>query len=451
MKILVLSHISDFMGGAEQSLVDIFDSWTKNHDIEPEFILREPVRALGGELDKRGWKYHALRYTFWSEVNPPSRAEDIFRASLINVRAIEDIEEIIKKSKPDAVMTNTIICPWAALAAHYQDVPHVWIVREYGDLDHGRQFEIGRQPTFEDIGNLSNLVVANSATLAKHVSRYVDEKKVTFLYNPFDIEKVDSRANAKVDNPYRGKDSLKLIITSRVAPSKGQLDVVKAIGKLSKDSYDVELCIVGENDNKDYADELQRTISEYGIQNRVHFVGHQANPLAYVALADVGVITSRMEAFGRTTFEYLMIGKPVVGADSGATPELVQTGKCAYLFKPGDVKEIATAIKKYADNKKLISEHGRVARKRALELLSGEHNIDALYEKVKMAAAGKGEPKPAPINFNHHFIDYLENAEKFIKDSGAVSLKKLARSRLRGKAKSAYWRIRTVKGRITGR
>ncbi len=451
MKILALSHISELLGGAERSLLDILDSWSKDHNIQPEFILREPIKSLAGELDKRGWKYHALRYTFWSETNPPTKAEDLFNHSTLNSQAIEDIERIIQKFKPDVVLTNSIVCPWAALAAHFQKVPHVWIVREYGDLDHGRIFEIGREKTFEDVGNLSNLVVANSNTLADHIKQYVNETKVTFLYNPFDIEAVKRQSVEKVPNPFKDSTSLKLIMTSNIARTKGHKETVEAVGMLNRQGYNVELCLLGRSGDAQFSKELDEEVQKYGLKDRVHLPGLVSNVLAYVNLADVGIVASQREAFGRVTFEYMLLSKPVVGADSGATPELVETGKTAFLFKPGDVQSLMAAIKKYADDRELAQAHGRAGQKRVLALLGGEHNVEALYQKVELITKGKGQSKPEPINFTHRWLDYQRNAKEFIKTSGETSLKKMIKMRLRGKAKSAYWRARSARGKLTGK
>ncbi len=43
INVLVLSHISDMLGGAERSMLDVFDNLSKKYDVRPEFIMREPV------------------------------------------------------------------------------------------------------------------------------------------------------------------------------------------------------------------------------------------------------------------------------------------------------------------------------------------------------------------------------------------------------------------------
>ncbi|HVX58777.1 MAG TPA: glycosyltransferase family 4 protein [Candidatus Saccharimonadales bacterium] len=450
LKILVLSHISELLGGAERSMMDTFDYWAAHYDIEPEFIMRQPIKSLAGELDSRGWKYHALNYTFWSDANPAEKPEDIFRSSVTNSRAIREIEEIIKTSKPDIVATNTVICPWAALAAHFQNTPHIWFVREYGDLDHGRTFEIGHEQTFRDIGNLSNFVVCNSETLATHAKQFIDKDKLRVLYNPFDLERIAERVSEKVADPFKSKTSLKIILASNIARTKGQLEAVKATGILKKKGYDIELCLLGRGD-QDVTEEIKLAAKQDGVEDRVHLTGLVPNALAYVGLADVGIIASRKEAFGRATFEYLAASKAVVGANSGATPEMVSDGVNGFLFEAGSVDSLARAIENYAKDKSLAARHGQAGLVRAKEMMSGPNNADNLFQLVQKVGAGQGPVKPAAINFTHRWLDYIENADRFIKQSGEVSLRRLVRLRARQKAKGAYYRARTAKAKLTGK
>ncbi|MBI4034513.1 glycosyltransferase [Candidatus Saccharibacteria bacterium] len=449
LKLLVLSHTSELLGGAERSLLDVFDALGAKYPVEPEFILREPLKSLAGALKSRGWSYHKLRYTFWSDGNPPRVTEDIWRQALQNSQAVKAIERLIQRIKPDVIITNTLISPWAALAAHWQQMPHIWFVREYGDLDHGRVFEIGRQPTLTDIGQLSNLVVANSETMAGYLAKYIEPAKITTLYNPFDLNKLAEQAKVKVKTPFKYPDSLKLIITSNIARTKGQLEAVKAAGQLHRQGLSVELCLMGRGEQP-LIDEIRALAKHYAIGDRVHLTGLRPNALAYVALADVGIVASRREGFGRTTFEYLAIGKPVLGANSGATPEIVRPG-CGLLFKPGDAASLAVAMAKYAKDRTLVTKQGAAARRRAQAMMAGEHNIDRLYERLVEVAAGRGPGKLPPLNFAHRWLDYTEIADQFIRESGQTSLYRTARLRLRQKAKGVYYRGRGMKAKLTGK
>lgn len=343
-----------------------------------------PVGTLGKELDKRGWKYHAVDYTFWSEAQPPTDPEIIRKVSLKNTSAVVEIENIINKTKPDLVFTNSVVCPWAAIAANNTLTPHVWFVREYGDLDHGRIFAQGRKKTLEDVGVLSDLVIANSKALAAHLSKYIDSKKVATLYHPFNLKEIRSKASQKVTNPYKYRDSLKLILAAgSLTGSKGISEAVEAVIRLNKNGFNCEICLVGRQDNKEYLDEINQKITEQKIKDRVHFVGWQKNPLAYMKLADVGIMSSRQEAFGRVTFEYLAIGKPVLGTNSGGTTELVVDGQNGFLYRWGDVDSLAAGLSHYAKNKELIAKHSKKAAEHAVDMLSSEYNPEILFEKIR--------------------------------------------------------------------
>lgn len=451
-KVLVLSHISDLVGGAEMSMVNVFDHWAQKYGVQPEFIMRKPAGTLASAFHERGWKYHTVDYTFWSDGIPPSTHEQIYRNGLKNTKAIREIEKIIKISKPDLVVTNSVVSPWAAVAAYFQGVPHVWFVREYGDLDHGRVFEIGREKTFEDVDTMSELVVANSKTLEKHLSQYIDPKKLTTLYTPLNIQELEEKAAERVASPYKNKDSLKLVITGNLAATKGQLEAIQAVGRLNAEGFDTELCMIGGRASKEFTQVLENEIQKFDLSGKVHLVGFQKNPLAYVALADVGIMASRQEAFGRVTFEYLAAGKPVVGSDSGATPEMVIAGKNGYLFKAGSSDSLFNGLKHYAVDRDSVPEHGKASRERALKMMESEYNVDALYKKVANIPGKKPKTQlQKPLNLSHRWLEYLQVADNYIKSSGTVSVKRLIASRIKTRMKRSLRTTKQIARRILGK
>src|SRR5690606_28134416 len=124
--------------------------------LEVFVLTRTPAGHLQPELKRRG--IPSLMVTFNSWVLPKRIVadEDIVRTAREDFAAVRTMERFITEYKPDLVMTNTIVAPWAALAAKLVGVPHVWFAREYGD-DH--QFQLPVADTFEDIGTMSELVV----------------------------------------------------------------------------------------------------------------------------------------------------------------------------------------------------------------------------------------------------------------------------------------------------
>lgn len=437
IKVLILSHSSE-LSGAERSMVDVINYGVKQGYIEPHFIIRQPIDSLAAELDKQGYPYTAIHYTNWSQRNPSARAEDIFRNALFNSQATFEIEKIIQQVKPDVVMTNTIVAPWAALAAYFQRVPHVWFVREYGDIDHRHVIEIGKQKMLEDINTLSCLVATNSVTLGKHISPPVDSSKIVPVYTPFDLELLERKSRQAATNPFKNPASLKLVITGKIAPGKGQVEAVEAVAGLAKQGFDTELCIIGKIVEPGDDKQLLATIAQHNLEDKVHLIGHISNPLAVLKFADVGIMASKQEAFGRVTFEYMSIGLPVVGANSGATPEMVDEGINGYLYKQGDSKSLATKLVNYAKNRELITKHGKAAQAKTTEMMNGAHNAEAFYRRLQSTLASKNLEIAKPLNFSHRWLEYPSIARRYIDDSGVISIKRLLYQRLRHRAKLAY-------------
>jgi glycosyltransferase involved in cell wall biosynthesis len=451
IKVLILSHSSE-LAGAERSMLDLFDYWVKKYPIEPHFIIRRPVKGLSKELRKRKWGYTALYYTNWSDRTSfeERSAESIYRSSLFNTKAIFDIEKLITNFKPDIVMTNTIVSPWAAVSAHFQKIPHIWFVREYGDLDHRHIFELGREKMFEDIDTLSSLVVTNSKTLARHVEQYITPSKIEPLYTPFDTDYLRRKSKAKASSPFKNDKALKLVITGRIAQSKGQADAAEAVGKLIRMGYDTELCVIGLPSDPEDANSLHEAIKKYEIENKIHLVGHQSNPLSILKYADIGVMASKQEAFGRVTFEYMAVGLPVIGANSGATPELIRDGRTGYLYEQGDIENLTEQLVKYAKNRDLVVSHGKAAMEHAEEMMAGEYNADNLYKKTTTVIEGRQEHLK-PLNFAHRWLEYPVTAQKYIQESGVISLRRMVYLSLRHRAKIIYLLVANPINKITGR
>lgn len=446
MKVLVLSHISELLGGAERSMLETLDVWAEHYNISPQFIVRKPVKSLGKALEERGWEYHVFDYGFWSDAHPPVKPEDIFRNAIRNSKSVQEIEKIIQYMQPDVVMTNSVVCPWAALAAHFQRVPHIWFVREYGDLDHGRTFEIGREQTLVDVGTLSELVVANSMTLQEHLAQYIPSRKLTTLYTPFDLDSIERRKSIAVDSPYKYEDSLKLITTNNIAPTKGQVEVAEAVGILNQEGDSVELCIMGSGE-KEHIQAIKDIARGYGVSDRVHLIGSQPDTIPYIASADVGVMASRREAFGRATFECLATRTPVVGANTGATPEMVQPGTNGYLYRQGDAESLAEEIANYVRDRSLVKHHGEAAVHTTREMMNGEYTATALFERVQHVIQAELTSLQQPIHYLHRWFYYIETAERTMRKAHTFSLARIMLMRGKERIRPYYHRLQSFKAR----
>lgn len=100
---------------------------------------------------------------------------------------------------------------------------------------------------------------------------------------------------------------------------------------------------------------------------------------------DALLFPSRFEGFGYVALEAMACGKPVVGANNSALPEVVQNGVTGILCQTDDISAFVSAIQKLAANREILLAYGQAARRRAESLFSEDLIIPqyvSLYEKL---------------------------------------------------------------------
>ena len=126
-------------------------------------------------------------------------------------------------------------------------------------------------------------------------------------------------------------------------------DSVSAISILHKRGINnIYLHIVGspsmENGEK-YDESLRRKlILPNNIKENVLFEGEVKNVALLRSFMDVELMCSVAEPFGRTTVEGLQAGLVVIGANTGATPEIIKDNINGLLYEQGNPTDLANKI-----------------------------------------------------------------------------------------------------------
>jgi glycosyltransferase involved in cell wall biosynthesis len=117
-----------------------------------------------------------------------------------------------------------------------------------------------------------------------------------------------------------------LTLPARLTRRKGHEDFLALIKALKSQQQAAHGLIVGGADPKHqrYLEELKARASALGLAADISFTEHRNDVREIMAVSDlVLVLSSKPEAFGRTTLEALSLGVPVVGYDHGGTHELL--------------------------------------------------------------------------------------------------------------------------------
>ena len=123
---------------------------------------------------------------------------------------------------------------------------------------------------------------------------------------------------------------------------------------------------------------LQAQTRELGIDDKVDFAGLVSNPIAYMAQADLFVLSSRCEGMPQVLVQAMMVGCRLVATDCPFGPaELLGDGEYGRLAPVGDPARLAEAVERELDTPRDAAR----LRARAAELFGVERAVDA-YERL---------------------------------------------------------------------
>ena len=136
-------------------------------------------------------------------------------------------------------------------------------------------------------------------------------------------------------------------VASADSPVKGVATLLRAYAKLITER-DAELILVSKLTPDG---PTARLLADLALDDKVQFVsGISDDELAeLLASAEVAVVPSLYEGFSLPAVEHMASGTPLVASRTGALPEV--TGDAALLVTPGDVEELAAALRMLHDSR----------------------------------------------------------------------------------------------------
>lgn len=391
------------LGGAERSLLRFVEDWMAiDPTMTPTFVTKAPKGKFIEALDDRGWSYDALRFRGWALPSPqPAPAAERAAFATVDYAAVNAIIRLYERQRPDLVVTNTLVAPWASFAAALLGIPQAWFVREYGDLDHGLQFQTGRAGVLGDIGLLSGAVVTNSEAMREHLAQYIPADKLSVAYPTVDTERLlASKDEPPALAPFpQAEPGLRITVLGRVEESKGQHRVVDALGALHERGVAASVCFVGSWKHPGEDQRLSERARALGVADRVVFAGEQHTPAPFIEAADVCITPSTIEAFGRTTAEYMTLGKAVVATRQGGSAELVDDGVTGVLVDADDVTALTDALATYAAEPETARRHGAAAPDRLASVTGAGHDNAAAIARLVALVGTEGYRLPQAARY----------------------------------------------------
>ncbi len=436
LRVCFVSH-SGVLFGAERSLLELVRDLIADHGVTCMVVVPN-AGPLEAQLMRLGAKCLVSRYTWWCGTK--RRRSALWRGLGLSADVNKEIwgsaqsfqrsaMPAIRQFDPDVIWTQTMVVPWGAMAAAQLRKPHVWYVTEYGERDHGFKFDFAPLSVIaSDILASSDLVYTCSKSVAETLFSQASSDHVRTLYCHI------APAPEPVASPDCGIFSIpgavKLGIFSQIMASKGQEDIVRAVGLLTSHGRNVELAIVGDGFAA-YKAHLQAIVRQHGIENRVKFTGLLSDviPVLFPVLRqiDIAVICSRAEAFGRVGVEAMLLGKPTVYPNKGGVVEYMVEGQTGYSYTPGDPEQLADRLERLLADPRERDRMGRFGRTRAEQLFTKEQFSGAAWRALNALAQAGRKAKSGPSS-----LERLMARRRHVPPASAVATQDRARGHRRG-------------------
>lgn len=374
MRVALIGHSSSSgMAGAELCILEEAEG-LRAKGAQVFCLVPEGRGLLRAELMRRGFEVQEAPYTWW--MSDERRLRDRVRRLFRNLFTLPMVVGQLQRWGCDVVYTNTAVVVSGALAARLLGLRHVWHFHEFGVEDNDLYFDLGRDFSLRWMDRLSHACVVFSRAVGAHYASGISAAKIKVVTAPV-AEPAPASDGAAA---FAAAQGLKCVIAGRICEKKGQQDAIRAIAGLVAAGIDAALVVAGRGAPAD-EEALKALCRELGVAERVRFTGWVSVSEVYALMkaADAVLVCSRCEAFGLVTVEGMYAGRPVVGTNSGGTPELIRESFNGLLYEPGDHKGLACQLRYLAEHPKERAEMGANARRWAAGRFTREKLADELW------------------------------------------------------------------------
>ncbi|MBZ5593062.1 MAG: glycosyltransferase family 4 protein [Acidobacteriia bacterium] len=235
-----------------------------------------------------------------------------------------------------------------------------------------------------------DLVIANSRFTAASLPLLFAQVPHRIIHYPVASREVVAADALAVRQEFgASRDTVVIVQVSRMEAWKGHRLHLQALAEL-KDLPGWMCWMVGGaqmDGEPEYLNGLKQQAVQFGIADRVRFLGQRADVPQILAASDIFCQPNASpEPFGIVFIEALQTGLPVVATRSGGAVEILQDERC--LVEPGDHRALAERLRHLVKSPEERRIMGRRGPERARSLCDPGTQMDELHRTLSDLARG---------------------------------------------------------------
>lgn len=374
MKVLFITHQDNYYGSSK-SLISLLQG-LQIYGVLP-FVLVSGKSGFTDALTEMQIPFDVIPIPWWVS---RKRLSITKKRKLLHesIRSVMSIRHCIKKWGIELVYTNSSVSPCGRIAASLEQVSHIWHIREFGDLDFSLNFIFPRWLSLKVIES-SQAIICNSNAVHDHFFN-CKNRRVYRIYNGSNFTSQFDRLlnqSARV----RGNNPFVFCMVSSITPKKGQETAIRALAELKKRGFSNIKLILAGHGKPEYLDLCQQLTANLGIPNWVDFKGYVNDPYEIYFASDCVLICSDHEALSRVALEAMSCGLPIIGKNSGGTPEIIEDEKTGLLYNTFD--ELVDKMVAVLENPEWATQIGFTGWQMAKQRFNIENYASNVYQVIK--------------------------------------------------------------------
>lgn len=383
IRVLYVTHYTALYG-ANRSMLQLMLE-LREKGVEPTvmlpYVIDASSKSLADELGEHSIPYINANVTIVKSVD----WKKVVGKYIYSLLQLKYAYRALDGSEFDLIHSNSSTFVTGAYLSKKLKLPHVWHLREFGDLDYDLKTPFGKWYQRVIYGG-QNTFVAISKKIEAHYRPYVGKQNIRMIYNgvkPFRT-KVETRHPDAI---------IRLCIVGLLQESKRQIDVLYAANELvnSRNVRNFEVSIIGDGDPV-YTKRLSEYIKNNRLADHVIMMGRKDNIPEILQKMDVGIMASSAEAFGRVTVEYMMAGLAVVASDGGASCEIIDNDITGLLYTSGDYVALADKMQVLilnSEKRHALAIKGQSKAEQSFSSVSNSNSIYDLYQDLVEKSGGR--------------------------------------------------------------
>lgn len=244
-----------------------------------------------------------------------------------------------------------------------------------------------------NLNSAAHIVVVSDALKNILLKFGVDENKI--IVNPNGIDESKYNPQIKCDDvkqKYNLENKIMIGFIGTFGQWHGAENIALAFGRLLKKSPEyknkAKLFMIGDGVRMPI---VKKHILEFGLQENVVLTGliPQEQGAKFLSACDILINATvpnpdGSEFFGSPTklFEYMAMGKAIICSDMAQMSKILEQGKTAYMVEPGNIDELATAMKELVDDSELRRRLGDNARDEVIQKYTWDKHVDKILKVV---------------------------------------------------------------------